>query len=91
MRRIITYAIDDNTGLVVSRVGSELAWPILDYVAMVPDNNFTPKYRLEVIPVTEITPTSWHYTLTWTRKVPVEVKNLHRRFWGMSELKGPNK
>ena len=32
MRRIITYAIDPDTGQVFSRVGSEMAIPILDWI-----------------------------------------------------------
>ena len=77
--RTIQYAIDKETGLVVSRVGSELAWPILDY----PSSNFQTK--LEKIPVFTVG-VSWPM-LVWTRKLPKVIKNIHREFWGFSKLK----
>ena len=83
--RNITYAIDLNTGLVVSRVGDELAWPILDYEKMGPENNYTMNYFSEKMPVF-VAGRSWS-NLKWTRKIPVEIKNIHRRFWGFKELK----
>lgn len=83
--RNITYAIDLDTGLVVSRVGSELAWPILDYENMLPENNFTMFYNLEKIPVISVC--NYWGNLKWTRKIPLEIKNIHRRFWGFKELK----
>ena len=84
--RNITYAIDLDTGLVVSRVGSELAWPILDYEGMNSENNFSLHYYIEKIPVGQISESCW-WGLKWTRKIPVEIKNIHRRFWGFKELK----
>lgn len=81
--RIIQYAIDLDTGLVVSRVGSELAWPILDYVGMNPQNNFVTNYELGTI---ILLAAAW-LRLRWTRKIPVEIKNIHRRFWGFKELR----
>ncbi len=83
--KTITYAIDLDTGLVVSRVGSELAWPILDYKGMNSENNFKMNYRLDKIPIS----TAFYYwaKLKHTRKIPIEIKNIHRRFWGFKELK----
>ena len=26
-------------------------------------------------------------SLKWTRKIPVEIKNIHRKFWGFAPLK----
>jgi len=81
----ITYAVDETTGLVISRVGSTLAWPILDYGAMTPENGFTPSYHLETIPVLDAA-CEWPH-LHWTRKIPMAVKNTHRQFWGMPALR----
>lgn len=84
--RNITYAIDLDTGLVISRVGSELAWPILDYDGMLPENNYAMNYSLEKTSVYSLAGGCWS-ALKWTRKIPVEIKNIHRRFWGFRELK----
>ena len=51
MRRTIQYAVDLETGLVLSRVGSELAVPMLDYAGMKPENNFALEYNLEKMEV----------------------------------------
>ncbi len=82
----ITYAIDTDTGLVVSRQGSDFAWPILDYEGMTPENRFAANYHLEMIAVV-LVPGRIFDGLWWTRKIPVEVKNTHRAFWGMTPLK----
>jgi len=84
--RTIQYAIDDITGLVVSRVGSELAWPILAYDNMLPENNYAMNYYLEKIPVSTTAGYLWS-CLKWTKKIPKIVKNLHREFWGFPTLK----
>ena len=83
--RTIQYAVDTETGLVISRVGSELAWPILDFENMRPENNYTMNYYLEKISVISACSSMQH--LKWTRKIPKEIKNLHRKFWGFPELK----
>jgi len=85
--RHITYAVHGRDGLVISRVGSELAWPILDYDAIGKDGDFTSplQYKLKTIPVHEAI-REWAM-LKWTRKIPIEIKNLHRAYWGMKPLK----
>ena len=80
--RNIQYAIDIETRMVVSRVGSELAWPILDYDNMRPKNNYTMNYYLDKLPISSVAGRIWN-GLKWTRKIPKEIKNLHRQFWGM--------
>lgn len=77
--KTIQYAIDLHTGLTVSRVGSELAFFVLDYDKMLPENNFETAYHLEKTHII------WN-CLKWTRKIPVDIKNCHRRFWGFKEL-----
>jgi hypothetical protein len=88
MNRIITYAIDKVSGLVFSQVGREIAFPVLDYKGMNPENNFRIKYYLEKGPAL----TAYIGTdLRWSRKIPNAVKNVHRAFWNMKPLKGKNR
>ncbi len=84
--RTIQYAIDTETRMVISRVDSELAWPVLDYDNMRPENNYTMNYYLEKITVFSVAGRVWN-GLKWTRKIPRGIKNLHRQFWGMRRLK----
>ena len=79
----IQYAIDTQTGLVVSCVGNELAWPILEYDEMRIENNYSMSYHLEKLDIFSIET----HMLKWTRKIPKEIKNVHRDFWGFSKLK----
>ena len=83
--KTIQYAIDRETGLIVSRVGSELAWPILGYDSMKPENNYRMGYYLEKMDVLDVAGQTWSM-LKWTRKIPIALKNLHRTFWGMKLL-----
>jgi len=82
----ITYAVDMETGLVYSRVGSEVAVPVLDYDGMVPENNFKTNYNLEKMYVLSLSISQWN-CLKWTKKIPKDIKNLHRKFWGFKLLK----
>lgn len=84
MKNIIQYAVDTGTGMVISRVGSEIAVPVLQFDKMMPENNFTPQYELEKMDVIAIAPCWNHYK--WTRKIPSELKNVHRQFWRMKTL-----
>lgn len=84
MNRIITYAVEKESGIVYSRVGSEVAGPVLDYEGMLPSNNFAADYNLESFSVCMLQPWNGY---RWTKKVPVELKNRHRAFWGMPPLK----
>ncbi len=86
--RTIQYAIDQDTSQVVSRVGLEYAWPILDYEGMTPENGYDMKYNLEKLDCLQ-----WVHLgcLVWTRKIPNKIKNIHRKFWNMKPLKGKNR
>ena len=83
--KTIRYAIDTDTGLVISRVGSEIAWPILDYKDMQPENAYVMNYSLVKICVSQVA-SRWD-TLKWTRKISKTIKNTHRMFWGFPILK----
>lgn len=80
----IEYAIDTETGLVISRVNNEVAIPILHYDDMIPKNNFQGKCQLEKMDVINLSRTWGNYK--WTRKIPFDIKNGHREFWGMKPL-----
>ena len=87
MIRIITYGINKNDGLVISRVGSEIAIPVLDFEKIGKNGDFTTpaEYHLETFPVLSLGREYSRYR--WTKKVPVRLKNRHRKFWGMKPLK----
>ena len=83
--RTIQYGIDPQTYQVWSRVGSEVAVPVLDFESGTFVNNFTMDTRIEKFSVFAVA-SDWNY-LKHTRKIPIEIKNIHRKFWGFKELK----
>ena len=80
--RTIQYMIDRETGMVWSRVNSEVAIPVLDFEGMKPENNFQTKYNLEKFDLSAL----YHTNLIHTRKIPTELKNAHRKFLGMKPI-----
>jgi hypothetical protein len=93
MLNTISYGIEDETGIVVSRVGHEAAYPVLDFEAIgqggdgyAPGDFRGPvRYSLEKMSVYEI----GYASVRWTRHVPVALKNRHRVFWGFPKLPEP--
>jgi hypothetical protein len=83
--RTIMYGIDRNTGLVWSRIGSQVAIPVLQFDKMTPDNNFQTIYELEKMDVIQTAGQAYN-SIVWTRKIPTELKNRHRQFWGLKPL-----
>jgi hypothetical protein len=85
----ITYAVSKDDGLVYSRVGSEIAIPVLQFDRIGRNGDFTQplEYELEKCRVLELA--DYWPRLRWTKKIPVRTKNLHRQFWGMRPLPGP--
>jgi len=82
----ITYAIDIEIGLVISRVGNEVAIPILRDGLTLPLKNFElSNYTLKKIDVLLLL--SKKYSYRWTEEIPTDIKNTHRKFWGMKPLK----
>lgn len=83
----IRFAFNRQDGHVVSRVGNDVAWPILDYEAIGKNGDYTQpfQYNLGKINVHQIGK-EWN-ALYWTRYIPTEMKNLHRKYWGMKPLK----
>ena len=88
--RTIQYAVDTE-GHVASRVDSEIAFPVLEYDKMTPENNYKMTYKLEKEGVLHICRTDWFKGLKWTRKIPVQIKNYHREFWGFCPLVDKNR
>jgi hypothetical protein len=84
MRKVITYCIDEG-GAVYSRVGSEIAFPEIQYESMTPENSFTPAPSVLTKGSIHDLSSQWD-CLTWTKKIPVAIKNIHRAFWGMKAL-----
>lgn len=80
--RTIGYMIDD-AGFVYSRVGSEVAVPVLEWDKMIPENQYQTSYHLEKFSIFDLIGT----TVTKTKKIPLRLKNKHRKFWGMKPLK----
>ena len=89
MRKTIQYAIDKYDGHVISRVGSAVAMPILQYKKMTMANLFAKTYRLEKVNVLSLSQVWEDYK--WTRKIPLKIKNIHRKFWNMPPLKQKTK
>lgn len=85
MNRIITYAYNIEDGMVISRVDHEIAHPVLDFVGMKPENNWEMRYNLEKFNINALHG-QWHL-YKWTKKIPTELKNRHREFWGFKPLK----
>ena len=72
-------------GHVYSRVGSEVAIPVLDFAGMRSNNNYAINYNLEKFDVIHV---AFEINrATGTRKLPLKIKNIHRKFWGMKPLK----
>lgn len=87
--KTIQYAIETNTGMVVSRVEDKIYHPVLDFDGMKPENNWEIKYYFEEMPVTVLFGVYHYYK--WTRKIPNKIKNFHRKHWGFKLLKGKNR
>ena len=56
---------------------------------MTPENKYKMQFNLEKENVLSVA-YSMRF-ITWTRKIPIEIKNYHREFWGMKPLQQKNK
>ena len=80
----IRYMVNKDDGIVYSQVYHDVAVPVLDFEGMKPENNWKMACNLEKTPDHQVYP---YCHLIHTRKIPVELKNVHREFWGMKPLK----
>lgn len=83
-RKTIQYMVE-SSGTVWSRVGDKVALPVVDYDGMTPENNYRLDYKLEAFSVFDAGVRL--VELTGTRKIPLRLKNFHRKFWGMTPIK----
>lgn len=83
----ITFAIDRASGEVVSHVGNEYAWPILDYEAIGQDGDYTAPLEYKLKRIDQFGAIMGAESLYWTKRIPTEIKNLHRAYWGMPAVK----
>jgi hypothetical protein len=81
--RTITYMVDKETTTVWSRVGNEVAIPVLDFAGMKPENCWEMNYDLEKMDSSVL----YHANVIHTRKIPTGIKNIHRKFWGMKPIR----
>jgi len=84
----VYYGIDLETGYVFSRCQGQLAIHVINFEGMTPENNFQIKTYLEKFPNQS---PLLYMRYVFTRKIPVEIKNEHRLFWGLKPLKGEEK
>jgi len=81
--RTIQYMVDKITNTVWSRVGSEVAIPVLDFEGMTPENHYETHYNLVKFDLSVL----HSQVLIHTRKIGICIKNEHRKFWGMKPIK----
>lgn len=86
MSRTIQYGVDTD-GAPVAKCEGELAYFLLEYENMTPENNFTPKYHLEKTPASTLYGNNWFEGITWTRKIALRYKEQFRRFFGLKAIK----
>jgi len=77
--------IEPTLNLVYSRVGNEIAIPILDWNHMQPSNQYAIRYFLEKFAIFDVIGDI--KDVIHTRKIPLAIKNKHRKFWKMPLLK----
>ena len=77
----IRYGIDTSSGMIWSRVGSQVAIPILQPENMTSKNSFKPVFELDVFELDELAGSL--SLIKWTQKIPNKIKNYHRDYWGM--------
>jgi hypothetical protein len=82
--RNITYAIGE--GSVFARCGDKVAFPVLEYGKMTPQNGFKESYKIEECSVFDLVGNTWD-SLLWTKKIPIQIKNLYRKHFGFKPLK----
>ena len=89
MMRSIHYRIDRDTGMVWSQVfGEGWAIPVYQFSDFGNDGDFTGEIpvKLEKFDTFAVSCRLMD-SLIYTKKIPREIKNCHRKFWGMKELK----
>ena len=95
---LVLYAVHQESGVVSSRLKQEIALPVLEFEQIgmggletstgityaLHDFRGPTNHHLEKFSVHDIH--DWKQ-LKWTKKIPLELKNLHRAFWGLPPVK----
>ena len=82
--KTIKYAIDRNSQSIISRVGSEIAWPHFVHIDKV--GFFCKPLTMTLLKQDVLSIGREWDDLVWTRFIPTEIKNFHRQYWGMKPL-----
>lgn len=86
--KTIEYAIDLGTDQVVSRVGDEFLWPVLDFEKIGQDGNFNKPFTYTLTKMSgRDCLYSWSRNCIHTKQIPLTTKNEHRALWGFPLLK----
>ena len=83
--RTITYAFNTD-GEVISRMGDQIAHPILDYKKIGEGGDFTQPFEYFLDTTSVLHFSGLYSEFIWTKRIPVELKNFHRIFWGLPPL-----
>jgi hypothetical protein len=83
----ITYGLDPDSG-VISRCGSEIACEVIQFDQIGKNGDFRGPMpiTLEKMPVLSLC-NGQYQRIHWTKQVPIENKNHHRKLWGLKPLK----
>ena len=95
MRKNIQYFRDIQTGLLITRVGSYVAIPVIDLLKTLPKENgdyynFKEQFPLEKHDVISVV--KWYNSLISIsrndirKRYSIEWINYHREFWGMKKI-----
>lgn len=91
MIKNITYGVDPLNGAIYARYDNRIAFYELEYDKMQFDNKFAITYKLAECHVFDICTSAEWKRLKWTKKIPIEIKNQFRAFFGFKLLKGESK
>ena len=91
--KYLTFMIEKATGFVYSVMcasgySHEFACPVMDFEGIGKDGDYTKpiKYDLQKFPLNE-SGIRWWQDFIHTKKIPIDLKNKHRIFWGMKPVK----
>lgn len=83
----ITYGFNDDG--VYARLGDRIAFTVLNYAEMSPENGFAADYSIEDDSAFSVLQHSDE--IFWTKKIPTAVKNAFRTHFGLKPLKDDGK
>jgi len=75
---MIKYAINKETGTVISKVNDHIAIPVLQYD--ISKNDFLPEYKIEKKNINDLKRQQLEF-YNWTDEVPLYIKKIHKKVW----------